>query len=306
MKTRAVKFLLILVLCLPSRAAIGEELSNVRAFPVNLVKKIPSRSSSVLTGSEFAKEVSGMDEPEREQAILAQMIKGNLPDFLRRLKPVRFVHKFGNAKTILATIFVTPDYLAIGSDRDFLSMPMNLYTATEIAVKLGFILPTKKMVDAIFEQSAFHFTPEPMPPGPQMRSTAYYSKHDQRIKEQRLAFCCPLDTLVSGHKKDVVLTNRLDREYTRVAIYGWHRPSGIPIQPLSTVHGANYADYSHGIRLVSETVLIGDEPQSIYGVLENPGLAGLLSDEGVIQGVRRLMTLRRPQSRSSGCIPPLQ
>ena len=28
----------------------------------------------------------------------------------------------------------------------------------------------------------------------------------------------------------------------RVAIYGWHRPDGRPIQPLSTVHGFRYAD----------------------------------------------------------------
>ncbi len=60
----------------------------------------------------------------------------------------------------------------------------------------------------------------------------------------------------AGHKKDVVITNRLTREQGRIAIYGWHQPTGIPIQPLSTVHGAGYADYSHGIRLVSDVVLI--------------------------------------------------
>jgi len=292
MKTNVVKFFLILVLCLSSHSAIGKEFADVQTFLTRLIKKIPPRPFSALTGSDFVRKVSLIAESERERSILTQLAEGNLPDFLRRLKPVRLAYKFENGTATIATIFVIPDYLAIGSDRDFLSIPMNLCTATEIASKLGFILPTKRMVEAIFEQSLFHFKPEPMPPSPRMRSMAYYSEHSQRIKEQRLALCCPLDTLVSGHKKDVVLTNRLDRERGKVAIYGWHRPSGIPIQPLSTIHAATYADYSHGIRLVSETVLIDDEPRSIYEVLEDPRLSRLLSDEGAIRSVRQLMAFR--------------
>jgi hypothetical protein len=174
-------------------------------------------------------------------------------------------------------------------------MPMNLYTAVEIADKFGFVLPTKKVVDAIFKQSAFHLTPEPLPPGPQMRSTPYYVKHNRKIKEQSLALRRPLGVLVSGHKKDIVLTNRLTRNQGRVAIYGWHRPSGDPIQPLTTVHHAGYADYSHGIRLVGSTVLLDGQPHSIYEVLEDPKLAEILSDEGAIRAARQLMALRHQQ-----------
>jgi hypothetical protein len=172
---------------------------------------------------------------------------------------------------------------------------MALSAAIDIAGRFGFILPTKKMVDAIFEQSAFHLTPQPMPAGPEMRSTAYYLAHNRRIKEQRLALSCPLDALVSGQKKDLVLTNRLAHRPGKVAIYGWHRPSGIPIQPLSTVHRAGYADYSHGVRLVSETILLDGKPCSIYDVLQDPRFARILTDEGAIQEVRpfRLLTLQR-------------
>ena len=46
---------------------------------------------------------------------------------------------------------------------------MNLETASAIAARLGFVLPTRKMVDAIYRQSAYHFVPEPLPPGPHMR-----------------------------------------------------------------------------------------------------------------------------------------
>jgi hypothetical protein len=288
MKARALKVFLLITLCLQAHTAVGTELADILTF---LLKQIPTRPSFAMTGSEFVKYVSAMDEPRREQAILAQITRGNLPDFLRKLKPVQLVERLSDEKTTTATLFVMPDYLAIGSDKDFLSIPMDFYTATEIAVKLGFILPTKKIVDTIFQQSSVHFAPEPMPPGPKMRSTAYYVKHHQKIEEQRLALACPLDALVSGHKKDIVLTNRLAREIGKIAIYGWHRLSGTPIQPLSTVHGAGYADYSHGIRLVSDLVLIDGGPSSVYGVLEDPELAKVLSDEGAIPKVRKLMTL---------------
>ena len=114
------------------------------------------------------------------------------------------------------------------------------------------------------------------------------------IKEQRLALGCPLGALISGHKKDVVLTNRLRETIGRIAIYGWHRLSGIPIQPLTIVHGANYADYSHGIRLISNVVLIDGQPRSIYEVLEDPKLAPILSDEGPIRKVLQLMGIHHP------------
>jgi hypothetical protein len=288
MRKEILKVLLVLVLCLQSINAFGTDWADIQAF---LVKKISPRSSFAMTGSEFAKYLSAMDKSDREQAILSQIIKGNLPDFLRRLKPVQLIQKFGDGKTTVATIFVMPDYLAIGSDHDFLLMPMSWYAATAIAVRLGFILPTKKMVDAIFEQSDVHLSPAPMPPGSQMRSLAYFSEHNRRVKEQRLSLGCPLGALISGHKKDVVLTNRLGETLGRVAIYGWHRLSGIPIQPLTIVHGANYADYSHGIRLVSDMVLIDGEPRSIYEILEDPNLATIVSDEGPIRKVLQFMSI---------------
>lgn len=290
MKTRLFQILVLWALFLSPPATFGMELGELAS---SLTARIPFRPFS-MTGSQFAKYVSAMDESLREQAILAQLLKGNIPDFLRRLTSVQLSRPFEDGKSTVATIFVMPDYLAIGSDRDFLRIPMGLYTALEVADRYGFILPTRKMVDAIFKQAAFRFAPDPLPAGPQMRSTTYYSKHNGNIMAQRPAFGCPLEALVSGHKKDVVLTNRLTQSGGRVAIYGWHRPSGIPIQPLTTVHRAEYADYSHGIRLVGTTILLDGKPQSIFDVLENSRTAQVLSDEGPIQKVRQLMALRRP------------
>ena len=285
MKSKTLKLLLVLFLLLQASTAISTDPSDLQDY---LIRNIPARPFDAMKGSEFAKTIASMDGSMREQAILAQLMEGNLPDFLRRLKPVRLSHRLKDGRRITVSFFVMPDYLAIGSDSDFLLIPMTLHTATQIAFRFGFVLPTKKMVDAIFIQSAFHFAPEPLPPGPQMRSTAYYVRHDERIKEQRQTLGNSLGALVSGHKKDVILTNRLVRAVGKIAIYGWHRLSGVPIQPLTTVHPASYADYSHGIRLVSETVLMEGKPESIYSVLQDPELTNALSDEGTIQ-VQRLL-----------------
>ena len=276
--------LLVIFICLVvfSVSASPDDRTGASIKPEQLTRGIPARTTQDLTGSQFAQYVSKMNAQEREQAILEEISKGNLPEFLRKLVPVDLQCELPNGHSLTATIFVTPDYLAIGSDSDFLRIPMNLHTAVTIAERFGFILPTRKMVDAIYLQSRYHLNPQPLPAGPQMRSTEYYSTHNHLIEDQVHAVGAPLGALVSGDKKDVVMSNRLAMNLGRIAIYGWHRGPGQPIQPLSTVHGANYADYSHGIRLISEWALVNGKLQSIRQLLQNPSTASALSDEGPI------------------------
>lgn len=283
MQRKVIKLLILSVLWAECSVANGLSITNYQVAA--LTQSIPPRPIRALTGSQFAEYISKMEPQQREQAILSEVLTGNLPSFLRKLIPVELKYELTNGKTLTATIFVMPDYLAIGSDNDFLRIPMNLYTATAILARFGFVLPTKKMVDAIYDQSSYHFKPQPMTPGPQMRSTEYYWIHNGMIEEQSQARGIPVGALVSGHKKDVVITNLLASKPGRIAIYGWHRCPGAPIQPLSTVHGARYADYSHGIRLVSEMAILNGKLRSIYNILQDHLLAKVLSDEGAIRNL---------------------
>ncbi|MBR5074715.1 MAG: hypothetical protein IKX26_05750, partial [Bacteroidales bacterium] len=89
---------------------------------------------------------------------------------------------------------------------------------------------------------------------------------------------------VSGLKKDVVLTTRLENEpeyYRHVAIYGWFHPDGHPQQPLFIRHGNFYSDYSHGIRLIYRTIKINGKEYDLRQVLEDPVLFRLVSKEEV-------------------------
>lgn len=263
---------------------------SAEATSTALVAKIPLRANGARSGTEFVAYVRGMAPAERERAILEEMLAGNIPPFLRRLKPIQLTCCDPTRRAepeSIAWIWVMPDYLAIGADDDFVRFPASFETATAVASAFGFVLPTAAIVDAIYRQADLRLAPQPMTPGPAMTSTAYFEAHDAKIRQQWRGR--PLGELTAGHKKDYVLTNRLALARSQEAIYGWHRGVGDPIQPLSLVHGARYADYSHGVRLVSETVLVDGVQRSYYELLEEPRAARLLSDEGVIADPRSLM-----------------
>jgi hypothetical protein len=260
----------------------------VRAAPLpHPLLRLPPRPPDAIGGAEFARRTDGLSSEDRDRAVVAELERGNVPSFLGRLRPVKLATRTPEGPAVAATIWVTPDYLAIGSDDDFLYVPLTYYSATKVADYFDCVLPTPRMVDAIYDQSAHHLTPSPLPAGPLMRSNLYIEEHQHRIDEQR--FGLPLGELISGHKKDLVLSNRLRQSPGRVAIYGWHRAQGDPIQPLSTVHGARYVDYSHGVRLVSQTVVVDSQTRSIYDALQDAHIAPVLSREGITRDPWGLM-----------------
>jgi len=275
-------------LALPAAASAGWGANRCdRALPQRLSSRLPLAPS----GSDFARRVASMSEDDREQAIETELLAGNMPAFLRRLVPVALSGKTPDGRSVEVTVCVLPDYLAIGSDRDFLYVPMRLATALKVAARYGLMLPTAKIVDAIYEQSAVHLAPQPLPAGDRMRTTAYYEHHNELIGEQRSFLGASPGVLTAGHKKDLVVTNRLRRYPDRVAIYGWHRGVHDPIQPLSTVHGARYADYSHGVRLVGAVVYVDGTARPMSEALADPELAGAISGEGPIPQLAALTSL---------------
>lgn len=175
---------------------------------------------------------------------------------------------------------VMPDYLAIGSDQDFVRMPMNPYTAQAFCDAFGLALPTRKMVDDIWRQAAVKLTPEPLRQDRDVPAT--FLRHHLLIEQQTHL----PGSFLAGHKKDVVITNRLQERPNRVAIYGWHYLNGQPIQPLTTIHADWYVDYSHGIRPVRRSVQVDGKTLSYEEILRDPHLHVLLSDEGVIEKPR--------------------
>ncbi len=245
---------------------------------------IPARLGDAPNGIAFAKAIRGADELGREQSILRELRRGNLPDFLRELARIRYQARTRSGRLVTVTLWVMKDYLSIGSDEDFVRVPMNPMTAQRVADALGFVLPTARIVDEIYRAADTKLPPNPFRPSDAMVTVEEFVRHDRVIRQQ-LDNDIP-DELIAGHKKDLVISNQLDDRPQKVAIYGWHQVGGVPIQPLSTVHGNWYADYSHGIRLISGMMLIDRRPVPLGEVLQDSELAPLVSYEGPLTHIR--------------------
>lgn len=283
-KNRLAAACALLVFC--SCAAWSDE-TVTSTCPQTLAANIPERSPAARSATDLLPVLASVGEDQRETIIRDEMLAGNVPGFLRRPAPV--VIRPQAAGNAAVTLCVLPDYLAIGSESDFVITPLQLKTALAVARQYGFMLPTPKIVDAIYQQARVHMLPQPLPAGEQMRTTSYFWRHNELLSAQRATFEEPLGMLIAGHKKDLVITNRLWDHLDRVAIYGWHRIDRRPIQPLSTVHGERYADYSHGVRLVSETAYVDGHATSLLELLQDPQRSGLLSNEGPIRHVAELV-----------------
>ncbi len=248
---------------------------------------LPERKTTAAGGSIFASLISGKSLEEREKAVVKEILNGNVPSFSRKLKPIT-VNKTVNLEKYELTFFTVCDYMAIGSDEDYLYMPMTPSTAQYLADELECSLPTKKMVDLIYNAAEIKLYPQPIPPSDKMTTVPVFKQHTDSIKLQisQLGFDRSADSIIAGHKKDVIISNKIyssDRNYDRVVIYGWHLGVNNPIQPVYNGHIAAYADYSHGIRFIADTVWLNGNAVHIDSVLENPELSVLLSDEGVIE-----------------------
>lgn len=246
---------------------------------------IPPRPANAPGGLEFKEIISPLSLTERENAIYAQIAQGNIPDFLRRLVPVTTNAVIAGVNRTI-TYHVTPDYMAVGSDDDYFLMPMTPLLAQRLADFLECSLPTRKMVDRIWAAAPVKLAPSPIPPSAAMTTVPVFYDHNIAVRQQRAQVleAHPLGALVGGTKKDVIVSNQTASRPPppRVCIYGWHQLNGSPIQPLSTVHENTYADYSHGIRLVRNAVVVDGALMTVQQVLADPALAALLSDGGVI------------------------
>lgn len=262
----------------PPPVELQEKAAEKEAAADDTGLSIPLRPADAVGGRAFMKSVADLPKAEREVAIKDELLRGNVPGFFRRYIAIHTRAKISDDSEVSATFEVSPDYLSIGSDDDFVRVPVTPMTAQAVADAFGCTLPTRKMVNDIYKQAPIKLAPLPLTEDRTAVTT--FLQHNGLIEWQRQGK--PLGELVAGIKKDVVITNRLKEKPNRVAIYGWHKLDGQPIQPLTIVHVNTYVDYSHGVRLVRKSMRVADEVKTIEAVLDDPDLAALLSDEGTI------------------------
>ena len=249
----------------------------IHLLACNTVKKIemPVRTST-LSGTDFYKKVVSMNWQQRDSVAVKEIFAGNIPSFLAKFERVKIEIKDSISGNIInAYIFVSTDYLCIGTDEDWARIPLTPMSAQQIADRFHCFLPTKKIVDEIYNHAKVKLEPIPMYAFRDSSITMW--QHHLMIEGQRKS----RKGLIAGIKKDIILTDRLEQNYkpNRVAIYGWHKLDGKPIQSIYTGHVNWYVDYSHGVRLIYNKVLINKKWIHYEDVLNDKALRNFLCDE---------------------------
>lgn len=233
-----------------------------------------------MKGSEFIAANTRKSLSQWETSAVALIESGVSSEPGWQLVPVQTVSRDGKHT---GTFYVAADYFAIGTAEDYIRLPLTPIFAQRIANAKGMLLPTYKMVEDIW-RSGLKLTPQPLVPN-RGANLAQYAEHSRLIDEQIRSLRTDLRTrALAGGKKDVVISKIW--KSGKVVIYGWFRPDGTHIQPLSNIHGDFYVDYSHGIRLVHPVMVVDGQNMNVEDVLKSPTYAGVLSDEGPLVRTR--------------------
>jgi hypothetical protein len=275
------------------RRAYSEFIQPSPLVPLEAQKSLgalPPREPDAIGGNEFMKLLAYLDRDDQQKQILKEILAGNVPAHMRQL------HAFQTRwEGKLMTFWALPDYLAVGSDDDWMRIPMQPKTAQVIADSLGCILPTRRLVDAIYEQADVRLEPQPLTK--ERESVFAFFQSHQLIEKQRAGRAGS----IAGIKKDYVVTNQLVGRSDREAIYGWHWLTGDQIQPITTVHVDWYVDYSHGARLIHQMVDIDGELHKLSVVMANKELWPFATDEGPLK-----VTRYAPSASSSSSLLSVQ
>jgi hypothetical protein len=250
---------------------------------------LPPRNPGAPAGSQFYSIIASLSRQAREDTVFKHIAAGNIPGFLRTLVPVT-TNRTINSTAYTLQYYVTPDYLAVGSDADYFLMPMTPILAQKIANLTACTMPTAKMADQIYTTAAVKLRPQPIPWDAEMVNAPRFWQHNDSVKALRnpILGTYPLGSLVGGTKKDVVIDKKIyswikSTVPKPVVIYGWHQLNGTPIQPTYNGHGETYADYSHGIRLVQRMGKINGAEISLIDIMKDPVYYSIIADTVLVK-----------------------
>lgn len=234
------------------------------------------KSPSALSGSDFAQSILHKSGQERDDIIFDQFNQGNIPNWLHQ--NIVSIKASDNKNTI--EYFVMPDVLCIGNEYDFFRVSCSGYTYKKIANLFNASFITPKMSKQIWQAADLKETPITWK-GPFteiMGATSTMIWHNDQIEQQRAGRNF---NLISGHKKDMVISKDLLSLPNNICITGWYYADGKQIQPKSArVHSELWTDYADQVRLVSQICFINGQETNFFDVLNNPSYSYLISDEG--------------------------
>jgi hypothetical protein len=203
---------------------------------------------------EALRETAPQDAPASRDDLVASWIRARALDPVTWIRiPVR-----GGLE-----VQVSGDAISFGGIR----LCCSQRAAQWVADSLDALTPTTGISDAIWRAANVRLPPMTIDPDPggavrywlQTQDRIQTSLSDFRVARLRRmgpsALLLPPD-LIADVGKDYVLVNRLIKEPTKCAIYGWRTLAGVALQNQQSPRGASlrhylpFFDYSHAVRVV--------------------------------------------------------
>jgi hypothetical protein len=226
------------------------------------------------------KRIATLSFDEREDEIFKAVTSGNIPEFMRYTVTIKDTFPDASGVKHIIEYEVLPDYLSVGNDADFCRIPMGPGTAERISENFGASMITSKLSDHIYKMAEVRLKPfNYIPSGNANELITKFEEHNRQIEKQLAEAGGEHGMLVAGIKKDVLIPSESEKLKGKVIIYGWHKPGGEPVQPVYKGHSARYVDYSHGIRLINDQVIVDGKFRSFREILKDPVLFRIFSDD---------------------------
>ncbi len=150
--------------------------------------KIPERDPRSKTGSELFREwglnrdMNGF-QPELTRRIIAEIEKGNVPDSCRNMSTVNMTDP-NNPRGPQLSFRTSNGFLAVGSNKDNIMVPLSGPMAKEIADHFGWVLPTADMAEARDYQSQVKLKVGGLQDISRMADLEWARRHDVQNKQK--------------------------------------------------------------------------------------------------------------------------
>lgn len=248
----------------------------------------PAAASPETPGSEWLKEYAKVDlddEPARHRLVLEQVAKGNMPDTWDNWVTVTV---WGPKGTVVE-FDVSPHGLRIGTNSDWVEVPMDGPHFAAAAEILGHKLATAWMVEQTYLQAkkdggvAHYYAAAEIalamgdkdwkrnsPNGRKMKGPGFFRQRSMLLHNWLEERDLGGDSLVSGYFKAVVppidgLTRRHGLE-----MVGGYDDLGEKVQSISGgFHHLTFFDYSHNIRLAKSEMRVDGRTMSMNEFFSN-------------------------------------
>ncbi|MBK8496419.1 MAG: hypothetical protein IPL50_16505 [Chitinophagaceae bacterium] len=114
--------------------------SNSKQFTLS----VPADATQRISGTDFYKTVAAWKWAARDSLAVKEILAGNMPSFLKKFVAVTSSVTDSLGISHQAVFYVSPDYLAVGTDADWARIPLTPMAAQKLqTVSIAFFLHAK-------------------------------------------------------------------------------------------------------------------------------------------------------------------